>query len=124
TLSIQDSLMPRTAYVAATQAVCGTDSSAMSEEIRFVTNPAATEPVAQINALFNVRTQDGHVHIRNLNGLLVKNVSVFNLNGTRLADFRTDSRDDLTLPVDGRHTLVFVRLQTEKGTAVYKTYLQ
>lgn len=124
TLSLQDSLLERTAYLAATRAICGTDTSAMSEEIRFVTEPTATEPTAQINTQFNVRTQDGRIIIRNLNGWLIKQVCVYSLNGTKLTDCRPDSRDDLELPVDARHALLFVRLQTEKGVAVYKTYLQ
>lgn len=124
TLSLQDSLAERTAYLAATRAICGTDTSAMSEEIRFVTEPAATEPTAQINTQFNVRTQDGRIIIRNLDGWLIKQVCVYSLNGVKLADHRPDSRDDLELPVDARHALLFVRLLTEKGVAVYKIYLQ
>lgn len=124
TLSLQDSLLERTAYLAATRAICGTDTSAMSEEIRFVTEPTATEPTAQINTQFNVRTQDGRIIIRNLNGWLIKQVCVYSLNGVKLTDCKPDSRDDLELPVDTRHALLFVRLQTEKGVAVYKTYLQ
>ncbi len=124
TLSLRDSLKARTNYIAATQAICGTDTSAMSEEIRFFTEPVSTEQAAQINASFNVRAQDGRIIIRNLNGWLINNVTVYNVSGARLAGFRADSRDDLVLPVDARHALIFVRLQTEKGIAVYKTYLQ
>lgn len=124
TLSLQDSLTPRTAYIAATQAICGTDTSAMSAEIRFVTEAAATEAAAQISALFSVHTQNGRVIIRNPHGALISNVSVYNLNGIKLTDLRADSRDDLTFPTAGHRMLIFVRLQTEKGTAVYKTYLQ
>lgn len=117
-------LLEKTAYLASTRAICSTDTSAMSDTVRFVTDLTATEAVAQLNGLFTIRTQNGHIHIRNLNSLLVRNVTVYNLNGVKLAGFRTDSRDDLELPVNARHLLIFVRLQTEQGTAVYKVYLQ
>lgn len=124
TLHVRDSLTKLTAYTATTQAVCEVDTSAMSEEIHFTTTDSlATERIAQLNGLFSVRAQDGQIAIRNLNNLLIRNVTVFNQNGTKLADFRTDSRDDLLLPVGARRMLIFVRLQTERGVAIYKTIL-
>lgn len=128
TLHVRDSLTKLTAYTATTQAVCEADTSAMSEEIHFTTldkpnDSNAIETVAQLNGLFSVRTQDGQIAIRNLNNLLVRNVAVFNLSATKLADFRVDSRDDLLLPINVRRMLIFVRLQTERGVAVYKIYL-
>ncbi|MDE7090873.1 MAG: hypothetical protein K2O53_04040, partial [Bacteroidales bacterium] len=124
TLSVRDSLTKLTAYTATTQAVCASDTSEMSEALHFTTlDSLAVETLAQLNGLFNVRTQDGHIAIRNLNNLLIRNVSVFNLSAAKLADFRVDSRDDLLLPIDARRMLIFVRLQTERGMAVYKVYL-
>lgn len=125
TLHVRDSLTRLTAYTATTRAVCEADTSAMSEELHFTTlnDTLAMETMAQLNGLFSVRAQDGHIAIRNLNNLLVRNVSVFNLSATKLADFRVDSRDDLLLPVSAHRMLIFVRLQTERGMAVYKVYL-
>lgn len=134
-LRVRDSLTKSTAYTATTQAVCEDIKSAMSEAIHFTTlddqkpgdttthDTTAVETIAQLNGLFCVRTWDGQIAIHNLNGLLIRNVSIHNLNGTKLADFRVDSRDDLLLPIDARRMLIFVRLQTERGTVVYKVYL-
>lgn len=128
TLHVRDSLTKLTAYTATTQAVCEADTSEMSEAILFTTldkpnDSNAVETHAQLNGLFNVRAQDGQIAIRNLNNLLVRNVTVFNLSAAKLADFRVDSRDDLLLPIGLRRMLIFVRLQTERGMAVYKIYL-
>lgn len=125
TLRLRNALTKRTAYTATTVAICETDTSDMSEAIHFTTlnDTTATEAIAQLNNLFSVRAQDGQIAIRNLNNLLVRNVTVFNLNGAKLTDFRVDSRDSLLLPVNAKHQLVFVRLQTEQGVVVYKIYI-
>ncbi|MDE6514708.1 MAG: fibronectin type III domain-containing protein, partial [Bacteroidales bacterium] len=131
-LHVQDSLTEATAYTATTQAVCDDEFSPMSEAIRFTTHggkpndpddTTAVETPAQLSTLFSVRAQDGQVAIQNANGLLVRNVSIHNLNGAKLADYRVDSRDDLMLPVNAQRLMLFVRLQTERGTVVYKVYL-
>lgn len=127
-LSIRDTLNEKTAYTVTTQAVCEDILSPMSEAIHFTTlgdkdDTSAVENLAQLKGMFNVRAHDGQVTIQNPDGLLIRNVSIHNLSGAKLADFRLDSRDDLMLPVNARHLLVFVRLQTERGSVVYKVYL-
>ncbi|MDE6514809.1 MAG: hypothetical protein K2L03_02110 [Bacteroidales bacterium] len=72
---------------------------------------------------FNVSTDNGRIIVRNLNGLTVKDVDIYSLTGLRINRFTPNSREDLILPVDAAHALIFVRLNTEKGVAVYKVYL-
>ena len=76
-----------------------------------------------IKAGFSVSADHGQLIIRNLNGLTVKNIEVFSLTGNRLHRFTPNSREDLTLPVNAEHALLFVRLSTEQGIAVYKVYV-
>ena len=76
-----------------------------------------------IKAGFSVSANHGQLIIRNLNGLTVKDIEVFSLTGNRLHRFTPNSREDLTLPVNAEHALLFVRLNTEQGMAVYKVYV-
>lgn len=78
----------------------------------------------QLKADFNVSTKDGLLHIRNLKGIAVKDINVYGLTGNLVNRFTLNSREDLTLPIDARRALLFVRLNTELGVAVYKVYLQ
>ena len=77
----------------------------------------------EVRAHFGVNADNGQLIIRNLNGLTIKDVEVFGLTGTRLQRFTPNSRENLMLPLNTAHTLIVVRLHTEKGTAVYKVYV-
>lgn len=76
-----------------------------------------------VRASFSVSTDHGRLIVRNLNGILVKDIDVYGLTGNRIHRFTPNSREDLMLPLDAGHALVFVRLSTEKGAAVYKVYV-
>lgn len=76
-----------------------------------------------VKANFNVGTKNGEVYIRNLGGLMVKTVEIYTLTGNRLHRFTPNGREDLTLPVNAGQALLFVRIDTENGAAVYKVYL-
>lgn len=190
-------LKDTTAYVAVTQAVCGTDSSALSEEKPFITlrkprytvtlsvlpenggavsgagtyvedttitimaTPAegyafkawlkegdtiittasysfkvtadvaftavfaentATEDL--LRAAFNLSTQNGSLYIRNLQGVTVQDVVVYGLSGQKINHFTPNSNDDLVLPVNASKAILFVRIATNKGSVVYKVYMQ
>lgn len=78
----------------------------------------------QLRAEFRVSTDNGNLLIGNLGGIKVKDVTVYNLAGRLLNQFAVSSTDNLTLPVNAQRTIIFVRLNTEKGVAVYKVYLQ
>lgn len=78
----------------------------------------------QLRAEFRVSTDNGNLLIGNLGGIKVKDVTVYNLAGRLLGQFAVSSTDNLTLPVNAERTIIFVRLNTEKGVAVYKVYLQ
>ncbi len=87
---------------------------------KFVQN-TAIETQAQTD--FSVNATQGQIQVRNLNGLTVKSVTVYTLTGERLARFAPNSREDLSLPVAAGRALLFVRIDTEKGAAVYKVFL-
>lgn len=76
-----------------------------------------------LRANFGISTQDGRLVIRNLDGMTVKSVDVYGLTGNRLNRFTPNSREDLTLPVDARRAMLFVRLETERGVVIYKVYM-
>lgn len=76
-----------------------------------------------LRANFGISAQDGRLVIRNLDGLTVKSVDVYGLTGNRLHRFTPNSREDLTLPVDARRAMLFVRLETERGAVIYKVYM-
>lgn len=76
-----------------------------------------------IRADFRVSTDNGRLIVRNLNGLTIKDIDIFGLNANRINRFAVNSREDLILPIDAERTLVLVRLNTEKGVAVYKVYV-
>ena len=78
----------------------------------------------QLRAEFRVSTENGNLLVRNLSGIKVKDVTVYNLAGRLLGQFAVSSHESLTLPVNAQRTIIFVRLNTEKGVAVYKVYLQ
>lgn len=92
-----------------------------------ITYTAVFEPTTAnedpVRANFNVFTDHGQLMVRNLNGLTVKDIEVYGLAGNRIHRFAPNSREDLTLPVDATHALIFVRLNTEKGAAIYKVYM-
>ncbi|MDE7149772.1 MAG: hypothetical protein K2O01_05120, partial [Bacteroidales bacterium] len=79
---------------------------------------------ASLRASFALSTKDGNLYIRNLNGLTIKIVEIYGLTGNRINRFAPNSREDLILAVDAERALLFVRLDTENGAAVYKVYLQ
>lgn len=87
---------------------------------KFVQN-TATETLAQTD--FSVSATHGQLAVRNLNRLTVKSVTIYTLTGERLARFTPDSREDLSLPVAAERALLFVRIDSEKGAAVYKVFL-
>ena len=87
---------------------------------KFVEN-AAIETLTQAD--FCLNATHGQLQIHNLNGLTVKSVTVYTLTGNRLARFTSNSHEDLNLPVSAEHALLFVRIDTEKGAAVYKVFL-
>lgn len=201
TLVVTEKFAELTAYVASTQAVCGTDSSAMSESKPFTTS---AKPIVKdsfnvvlnvtpenagtvtgagryeegadvtisataaanyqfvawvkendtlskeasytfkmpaealtytalfvekqaneslLKAAFNVMTQNGQLHIRNLKGLTVEEVAVYDLTGKLTNRFPLNSREDLALPIDAQNALLLVRIATEQGVTVYKVYL-
>lgn len=76
-----------------------------------------------IKANFSVSTHDGQLFVRNLNGTLVKDLDVYGLTGNRIHRFTPNSREDLILPLDVERALIFVRINSEKGAAVYKIYI-
>ncbi|MDE6514438.1 MAG: hypothetical protein K2L03_00170, partial [Bacteroidales bacterium] len=76
-----------------------------------------------VKASFSVSTDNGRLIVRNLNGLTVKDIDIYDLTGRRINRFTPNSREDLMLPVDAERALLFVRLNTEKGVAIYKVYL-
>lgn len=76
-----------------------------------------------VKASFGVSTRDGRVHVRNLGGMTVNTVDIYTLTGNRLHRFMPNSREDLILPVDAERALLFIRIDAENGTAVYKVYL-
>lgn len=76
----------------------------------------------QLRACFNLSVENGVLTIRNLSGVTVKNVDVYGLNGAWLHHFTPNSREDLNLPLNASHALLFVRVNTEKGVVVYKVY--
>ena len=77
-----------------------------------------------LRASFSLSAENGMLHIRNLDGVQVKNVDVYGLNGACLHRFAPGSGEDLSLPIDADRALIFVRLDTEKGVVVYKVYMQ
>lgn len=87
---------------------------------KFVQN-TATETLAQTD--FSLSATRKQLQIRNLNALTVKSVTVYTLTGERLARFTPNSREDLSLPVAVERAMLFVRIDTEKGAAVYKVFL-
>lgn len=76
-----------------------------------------------IKAHFSLSTDHGQLFVRNLNGTLIKDLDVYGLSGNRLHRFTPNSREDLILPLNVERALIFVRINTEKGAAVYKTYI-
>ena len=76
-----------------------------------------------VKTSFGVSTRDGRVHVRNLGGMTVNTVDIYTLTGNRLHRFSPNSREDLILPVDAERALLFIRINAENGTAVYKVYL-
>lgn len=88
---------------------------------RFIVKPVANENALRAN--FSLSTKDGSLYIRNLGGWTVKNVEVYGLTGNRIERFTPNSREDLILPVKAERAMLFVRIDTEKGAAVYKVYL-
>ncbi|MDE7148792.1 MAG: fibronectin type III domain-containing protein, partial [Bacteroidales bacterium] len=87
----------------------------------FVSNVANEE---LLKADFNVGTQDGRLYVRNLKGITIKDIDVYGLTGNLINRFAPNSREDLVLPIDTRRAILFVRLNTEQGVAVYKVYMQ
>lgn len=87
----------------------------------FVSNVANEE---LLKASFKVGTQNGNLYVRNLNGITVKGIDVYGLTGNLVNRFTPNSREDLTLPIDAQRAILFIRLNTEQGLAVYKVYLQ
>ncbi len=87
---------------------------------KFVQN-TAIETLAQND--FRVSATHGQLQIRNLHALTIKSVTIYTLTGDRLARFSLNSREDLSLPVAAGRALRFVRIDTEKGAAVYKVFL-
>ncbi|MDE6514509.1 MAG: hypothetical protein K2L03_00540, partial [Bacteroidales bacterium] len=79
---------------------------------------------AAVKAAFSVSTKDGHLLIRNLKGLTVKEVAVYGLTGRQLGYFTPNSREDLALPINAERALLLVRVASEQGIAIYKVYLQ
>lgn len=88
---------------------------------RFIVKPVANENALRAN--FSLSTKDGSLYIRNLGGWTVKNVEVYGLTGNRIERFTPNSREDLILPVKAERAMLFVRIATEKGAAVYKVYV-
>lgn len=76
-----------------------------------------------VKANFSVSTDKGQLIVRNLNGLTVKDIDVYGLTGNRINRFTLNSREDLMLPINAGHALIFVRINSEKGVAIYKVYL-
>ncbi len=194
TLNLAGKFAKKTAYIAQTQAICGTDSSAMSEAKTFTTldsfdvvlnvTPAEsgnvtgagryedgteitiTATAAQnydfvawmreadtlskeaaytfkvtadvtytalfvkqaanedlLKAAFHVTTDNGCLHVRNLNGIMIRDIDVYGLTGKKIGHFTLNSREDLSLPIDAGKAILLVRIATEQGVAVYKVYL-
>lgn len=76
-----------------------------------------------VKANFSLSAKDGSLYIRNLGGWMVQNIEVYGLTGNRIERFTPNSREDLILPVKAERAMLFVRIATEKGAAVYKVYL-
>ncbi|MDE7090456.1 MAG: fibronectin type III domain-containing protein, partial [Bacteroidales bacterium] len=76
-----------------------------------------------VRASFNVSTDHGRLSVRNLNGIMVKDIDVYTLTGNHLHHFTPNSREDLMLPLNAERALLFIRLNSEKGAAVYKVYV-
>lgn len=75
-----------------------------------------------LKADFNVGTQNGHLYVRNLKGITVKDIQVYGLTGNLVNRFSLNSREDLMLPINAQRAILFVRLNTEQGVAVFKVY--
>lgn len=85
-----------------------------------------TESTANENLVktaFNVSTKAGHLHIQNLQGLTVEEVTVYGLTGRQIGRFTPNSREDLVLPVNAERAVLVVRVASEQGAATYKVYL-
>lgn len=125
TLPLHGVLSPQTAYIAATRAVCASDTSEMSDGLPFKTLPkdtTATESMMRLSALFSLSSQDGEIIVRNPHRLPVETVAVYNLSGRLLQMFAVNSSDDLRLPVAATRQILFVRIRTEQGPCVHKLY--
>ncbi|MDE5762765.1 MAG: InlB B-repeat-containing protein, partial [Bacteroidales bacterium] len=83
----------------------------------------ATANEQQMKAAFNVGAGNGRVYIENLNDVVVKEVTVFNTVGRRLAHFAPNRRGNLSLPVDASASVLVVRVVSAEGAGVYKVYL-
>ncbi|MDE7102005.1 MAG: InlB B-repeat-containing protein, partial [Bacteroidales bacterium] len=83
----------------------------------------ATANEQQLRAAFNVGAGEGRVYIENLNDVVVKEVTVFNTVGRRLAHFAPNRRGNLSLPVDASASVLVVRVVSAEGAGVYKVYL-
>lgn len=82
----------------------------------------ATEDL--LRAAFNLSTQNGSLYIRNLQGVTVQDVVVYGLSGQKINHFTPNSNEDLVLPVNASKAILFVRIATNKGSVVYKVYMQ
>ncbi|MDE5543781.1 MAG: InlB B-repeat-containing protein [Bacteroidales bacterium] len=83
----------------------------------------ATANEQQLKAAFNVGAGNGRLYIENINDVVVKDVTVFNTVGRRVAHFAPNRRGNLTLPVDANASVLVVRVVSEQGAGVYKVYL-
>ena len=82
----------------------------------------ATEDL--LRAAFNLSTQNGLLYIRNLQGVTIQDVVVYGLSGQKINHFTPNSNEDLVLPVNASKAILFVRIATNKGSVVYKVYMQ
>lgn len=83
----------------------------------------ATANEQQMKAAFNVGAGNGKLYIENINDVVVKDVTVFNTVGRRVAHFAPNRRGNLTLPVNAACSVLVVRVVSEQGAGVYKVYL-
>lgn len=77
-----------------------------------------------LRAAFRLSAADGQLYVRNLKGITITDIDVHTLNGQRIHRFLPQSNEDLILPVDARRAILFIRLNSVEGVAIYKVYMQ
>ncbi|MEG1762480.1 MAG: fibronectin type III domain-containing protein [Bacteroidales bacterium] len=120
-----NNLKANTAYTWQVQSRCAQLLySQYSNASNFTTLPISLESSTDFKKGFTVYSQNGQIHIVNLRNQRIEQVEILSLEGKLLGNYPIHNSDHILIPTNLQNTMVLIRLQTVKGSIVYKNLVK